>query len=278
MYTTNAGVFLDAGEAYLLDPGITPTELDAVATFVAAHGADVRGIVVTHAHWDHLLGPTRFPRARVFAAAGYAAVVSEHGDDLVRQVAAWRSADGQPGLDVFVPPAPDVMFDDRICIHLGARSLRLMIARGHAPDHVVLYEPSAGLLWAGDMLSDVEIPMVMDTFSHYLQTLDRLSHLDVRVLVPGHGTVTDDAVEIRGRFERDQAYLAAMRECVAHAVADGASLIETVTRCSEVQFAQPDTYPNAHLWNIEQAYSEMGGRAPGVVGWAQDWLTEGAAC
>ena len=278
VYATNSGILLDGDGAYLLDPGITSLELDAIAAFVAAHGAAVRGIVLTHAHWDHLLGPARFPQAWVVATTGYMAVVAEHGDDLVRQVADWLSTEGLMGIDAFVPPAPDFTFDDRMCIHLGAYRLQLMVAPGHAPDHAVLYEPSAGLLWAGDMLSDAEIPMVMDTFSHYLRTLDWLSHLDVRVLVPGHGTVTDDVADIRGRLERDRTYLRSVRECVAQAVSHGISLGETVTRCSEVQFVQPDNYPNAHRWNIEQAYGEMVGSVRGVIGWAQDWLTEGVEC
>lgn len=277
VYATNGGILLHGGDAYLLDPGITPAELDAVAVFLEAHGATVRGILLTHAHWDHLMGPSRFPRAWVMAHAGYGAVISAHRDALVRQVAAWRSAEGLEGQDAFVPPVPDVTFDDRIRIHLGDIELSLMTAPGHAPDVLALYEPSAGLLWAGDMLSDLEVPMVMDTFGHYLRSLELLSHLDVRILVPGHGTYSDDSAEIHRRFERDRAYLDAVKGCAAQAVAGGASLEDTLALCGGIGFAQPDGYPNAHRWNIEQAYVEMGGIAMGVVGWEQDWATEEAA-
>lgn len=274
VFATNSGILLHGATAYLLDPGITPAELDAVATFVATHGATVRGIVLTHAHWDHLLGPSRFVAAPVIAHAGYTAVISAHRDDLVRQVGVWRSTQGLGELDAFEPPVPDVMFDDLIHIHLGRWSLRLHAAPGHSPDHTVLYEPAAGLLWAGDMLSDLEVPMVMDTFSHYLATLERLSRLDVRILVPGHGTPTDDRAEIRDRFEQDQAYLRGIKTCAAQAVAGGLALGEAVVLCGKIGFAQPDDYPNAHRWNIEQAYVELGGIAPDVAGWEQDWFTE----
>ncbi len=230
IFATNTGLFLAGGEAYLVDPGIAPAELDAIEAFVIAHGAVVRGILLTHAHWDHLLGPSRFPSATVIAHAAYGAVVRQHGADLQRQVMHWRSLPG--GLEKpqpFTPPRPDLTFQQRLVVHLGTLSLIFLHAPGHSPDHCVVYEPSAGLLWAGDMLSDIEVPMPMGRFSDYLATLHALSELEVTVLVPGHGTPTDAPDVIRGRFAQDQAYLGAVRDCASRAVDRGASLVETLT-------------------------------------------------
>ena len=149
----------------------------------------------------------------------------------------------------------------------------MLHAPGHAPDHCAVYEPSAGLLWAGDMLSDLEVPMPMWRFSAYRATLRHLSELDVRILVPGHGTPTGDPDVISGRFSQDQAYLAAVQTCVSREVDRAASLAEVMGMCGGVPFAQPDDYPHARKWNIEQAYLEAGGEAAGVVGWEKDWTT-----
>lgn len=278
VYATNSGIFVDNGEAYLVDPGITPAELERIVAFVATQQATIRGIVLTHAHWDHLLGPTRLPGTPVIAHAGYAAVVAAHHDDLVRQITAWQLGEGAEHPDVFALPSPDMTFDDHIRIHLSGYSLSAIAAPGHAPDALVLYEPVAGFLWAGDMLSDIEVPMVMDTFHHYRQTLEQLARFDIRVLVPGHGSATANDAEIQARIEHDRTYLASLEMCVASAVDQGASLCETVARCSDIGFVQPDSYPNAHRWNIEQAYLEVGGIASGTVGWAQDWLVEEMEC
>lgn len=278
VYATNSGILIDSGEAYLVDPGITPLELEAIGAFAATQRAVVRGIVLTHAHWDHLLGPARFPGVPVIAHAGYAAVIAVHHDDLARQVAAWQSAEGAECAGVFALPSPDVTFDDQIHIHLPRHSLTAFAAPGHAPDALVLYEPVEALLWAGDMLSDVEVPMVMDTFRHYRTTLEQLARLDVRVLVPGHGTATTDRAEICARVGNDRTYLESVEMCVASAVGQGASLSETIVRCGDINFVQPDAYSNAHRWNLEQAYIEAGGAASGITGWAQDWLVEETGC
>lgn len=113
--------------------------------------------------------------------------------------------------------------------------------------------------------------MVMDTFAAYRQTLRRLAALEIRSLVPGHGTPTTDPREIHDRFAGDLVYLGEVYDCAAKAVEQGAELAETLDCCVSIPFAQPDSYPNAHRWNIEQAYLEAGGKVTGIAGWAQDW-------
>lgn len=271
VFATHSGVFVEGGAAYLVDPGVRPEELDTIAAFVTMRGAEVQGILLTHAHWDHLLGPSRFPDASVIAAAAFRSVIQLHGRDLRHQVARWAAGEGLEGYTAFEPPEPDIVFRERLTLRLGASTLSMRAAPGHAPDHSVIYQPEAGLLWAGDMLSDLEVPMVMDTFVAYLQTLRGLSRLRVEILVPGHGTATADPDEIDGRFSRDEAYLEAVCACVGDAVREGASLNETLIRCQSVPFSQPDSYPHAHQWNIEQAYLEQGGAVEGVIGWEKDW-------
>ncbi len=273
VFATNSGLFIAGDAAYLIDPGITPPELEAIAAFVMSRGATVRGIVLTHAHWDHLLGPERFPGVTVIAHRGYGDVIRRHRSDLQRQVDEWRRAGAWSTCRDFTPPLPDLAFDGQLTLHLGSLSLAVLPAPGHAPDHCVVYDAAAGLLWAGDMLSDLEIPMVMDRFSTYRATLQRLAALDVRVLIPGHGTPTDDAREIRARFSQDLEYLDAVRTCVAEAMAHGQSLDETVVYCRGIRLAQPDDYPNAHAWNVEQAYAEMGGVSVGPMGWEKEWMS-----
>jgi hydroxyacylglutathione hydrolase len=275
VFATNSVLFISDGESVVIDPGITPVELDALREFVAARGPVVRALVLTHAHWDHLLGPAHFPEAPVLAQRAYASVLRSHTHHLQSQVDRWREAEGIVVRVPFMPPQPDYTFEQQAAVSFGDHCVQVMAAPGHAPDHCALYEPESRLLFAGDMLSDLEIPMVMDTFAAYRRTLLRLAALDVRVLVPGHGTPTADPLAIAARFAQDQAYLEAVSTCATGAVARGASPAETVQVCEHISFAQPDGYPNAHRWNIEQAYLEAGGSledGSGPMGWEQDWL------
>jgi hydroxyacylglutathione hydrolase len=275
VFATNSTLFMAGGESILVDPGITPAELDSIRALVTACGPVVRALVLTHAHWDHLLGPSHFPAVPVLAHQAYAAVLESHVDDLQLQVERWRQGEGIGAGAPFIPPHPDRSFERQVTVSFGDHSVHVIAAPGHAPDHCVVYAPESGLLVAGDMLSDLEIPMVMDTFAAYRRTLARLAALEVRLLVPGHGTVTADPSKIRARFADDKAYLETVSACVADAVAQGASLAETVERCQHIHFIQPDDYPNAHRWNIEQAYLESGGQVQDAAwprGWEQDWL------
>jgi glyoxylase-like metal-dependent hydrolase (beta-lactamase superfamily II) len=82
-----------------------------------------------------------------------------------------------------------------------------------------------GVLVAGDMLSDVFIPMLddfnstNDPIEDYLVGLRLLESVadDVDVVVPGHGAVSG-ADQVRARIDQDRAYVHALRD--GHAPSD----------------------------------------------------------
>ncbi len=81
----------------------------------------------------------------------------------------------------------------------------------HVPGHGAVLLPDPGVLIAGDMLSDLEIPLLdlaaADPFGGYRQGLELLASVPgVRVLVPGHGHVGEQP-EFRRRVDADRAYL-----------------------------------------------------------------------
>jgi glyoxylase-like metal-dependent hydrolase (beta-lactamase superfamily II) len=96
--------------------------------------------------------------------------------------------------------------------------VRIVEHRAHAPGHAGLVVEQAGVLVAGDMLSDVLVPMLdlngaADPISDYLAALALLEDAahGVSVVIPGHGSV-GDADELRMRLTRDRAYVEALRE------------------------------------------------------------------
>ncbi|MFC7643249.1 MBL fold metallo-hydrolase [Streptosporangium lutulentum] len=96
--------------------------------------------------------------------------------------------------------------------------VRIIEHQAHAPGHAALFIEERGVLVAGDMLSDVLIPMLdlngtADPIEDYLAALRLLEGVagDVDVLVPGHGSV-GGADQVHARIERDRAYVLALRE------------------------------------------------------------------
>lgn len=270
LFATNSGVFLSGDEACLIDPGIAPETIEDIARFVTEQGATLRAIVLTHAHWDHVMGPEHFPGVPVIAHEGYLCVLREHGADLYRQIDAWEAQAHIRRARPFLLPRPTYTFATALTLSLGDIRLRIFHAPGHALDQCAVYHAESATLWAADMLSDIEIPLVL-SLSAYEQTLAHLATLALRVLVPGHGAPTTDAGEIRRRLTADRAYLAELRARVTAAVAAGRTLAETAAACADMPMPCSCDDPTPHTWNIESAYAELGGCIEGAVGWEREW-------
>src|SRR3954470_4158553 len=166
----------------LVDPGIDGSELDQLADDLDGLGIPVVAGFSTHLHWDHLLWHARFgdvPRYAMPESAQAAPGVRERG----RAMAA-ESASGIPLelIGLVTPLPPDG----------GPVPGEIVAHEAHAIGHAALLLADRGVLLAGDMLSDVLIPMLdprrPGQLDAYDAALDRLGeaarHVDV--LVPGH--------------------------------------------------------------------------------------------
>jgi hydroxyacylglutathione hydrolase len=268
LYHTNSGALINEGRACLIDPGLFPVEIAAVARLVAAQGATVESLILTHSHWDHLLGPEHFPGVPIITHAAYPATVEAQGGGQMRAIAAWEARHRIRRREPFRLPPPATTYTTPIAYRLGDLTLHLDHAPGHWPDQITLYDPTSGLLWAADMLSDREIPFVSHSLIAYRATLARLDPLDIRVLVPGHGTPTVDRAEIAGRLAADAAYLEELQTRVSAAVAQGLTLDETVATCARMRYPHRAANARPHRWNVASAYRELGGAVgPGPLGW-----------
>ncbi|MFP4344546.1 MAG: MBL fold metallo-hydrolase [Anaerolineales bacterium] len=274
LFYTNSGIFASDGEACLIDPGIEPEAIWALGEFLDRHHLHPVALILTHAHWDHILGPERFPGVTVVAQVNYLDVLQERSDDLGNQIARWEEASGLTREQPFTPPLPDITFEEETTLSVGESSLRLLHAPGHTPDQCVVYHAASGLLWAADMLSDLEIPFVSGDLAAYEKTLQRLATLEIRALVPGHGHPTRERTEIRQRLEEDQGYLAALRSCVVEGVRSGRSLEETLALCDHIPLRYPEDNALPHERNVKSAYAHVAGKAAQGEGWEEEW--EGA--
>jgi len=190
----------------LVDPGIAGSDLAELADDVDRLGLPVIAGFCTHPHWDHLLWHPRFgdvPRYATAAAAQSASEVRERA-----QAMAAESATGIPlDLVALLTPLP-----------AGGGPLPGTVVEheAHAIGHAALLLEDRGVLIAGDMLSDVLIPL-LDARRHgqvdaYDAALDRLEEAAAQadVVVPGHGAVARGS-EVAARLAADRAYLGALR-------------------------------------------------------------------
>ena len=208
VWTNSIVVRADDG-LIVIDPGIEGTELDELADDVARLGIGVIAGFCTHPHWDHLLWHGRFgdvPRYATAACAELATAARERA-----QAMAAESASGIPlELVARITPLP---------ADGGPIPGEIIEHHAHAVGHAAILLADRGVLLAGDMLSDVLIPMFdprqPDQVDAYEQALDQLAAVlgEVDVVVPGHGSVAKDA-DVTARLAADRAYIDAVRHGV----------------------------------------------------------------
>ncbi|MEI7644558.1 MAG: MBL fold metallo-hydrolase [Chloroflexales bacterium] len=271
----NAGVFLRDGQALLIDPGPHPDETDEIAAFVAAHGATVAVIVLTHSHWDHILGPERLPPVPLVAHARYPETTGRDSDGIVRQVRRWEGQHGHPRATPFVIPQPGQLIDDLGELEIGGARLQLLHIPGHANDQLAIFAPDEGWLWAADTLSDLEIPFVSESLADYERSIERLAAVPAGVVVPGHGSPTDSLADIAARIAEDRQYMAALRAMVAGALAAAGGVEVARAACAGVRLKNDAENHGAHRLNVESVFLELGGAGdPDLLGWNQKDLLD----
>ena len=203
---SNAVVVRGEGGLILVDPGIDGSDLNQLADDVDRLGIPVVAGFSTHPHWDHLLWHPRFGDVPRYATAAGAQVAGETREQ--QQAGAAESASGIPReLVALVRPLPA---DD------GPVPGEIIEHQAHAVGHAAVLLADRGVLLAGDMLSDVLIPLLDfrqdDQVGAYETALDRLGEAAGRVdvVVPGHGAVAEGP-EVAARLAADRAYIDALR-------------------------------------------------------------------
>src|SRR5262245_4328096 len=217
---SNAVVVQGSAGVLLIDPGIRGSEMLRLANDLADSGQTVVAGFSTHPHWDHLLWHPRFGAAPRYGTARCAAAIRSVLSD-----AGWKArVAGMLPADIAEEIPLDDMFGritglpaETTRIPWDGPEVRIIEHQAHAPGHAALLIEERGILVAGDMLSDVLIPMLglnaADPIEDYLAALRLIEGVagDVDVVIPGHGSVggTD---QVRARIEQDRAYVHALRD------------------------------------------------------------------
>lgn len=270
-YRYNAGAFLFRGQAALIDPGMTVSELSAIHQFLVEEEAQVVAVILTHFHWDHLLGARSYSNTSVLASFGFTSELTRYITKTRAAIDHWAAEEKEDVPEVNLP-IEVLPIGDNFPITLGGLILRPLYTLGHTADHLSIFEETTGTLWAGDILSDVEIPFVSSSLIDYLHSLQNLQGLKINSLVPGHGSPATSQVEIHQRLEADLVYLQELADLVQLSISAGNSMPETVERCKGIIYRFPAENETAHRWNTESAYKELGGEAQvGPIGWQKEW-------
>jgi glyoxylase-like metal-dependent hydrolase (beta-lactamase superfamily II) len=185
------------GSATLVDAGTgEASHLEAIAAALAAVNSRLERVLVTHGHPDHASGAPalaqRYPRAT------FAKFPPLGGE--------WPGVAWQPLAD-----------DQRVVV--GEEHLVVIHTPGHSPDHVIFWHEPSRTALTGDLVipgGSVMIPWnAGGDLAQYLQSLERVAALNPLGLLPAHGPMVSNAVEVLDahrahRLMRERQILAAL--------------------------------------------------------------------
>jgi len=171
-------------QVVVIDPG---GDVSQIVQTLSQARARVVAIVLTHAHFDHVMGVAGLMRetgAPLLAGAAEAEVIA--------------NAEEQAkffGLAIQPPPTPDRWLKEGDIVQAGAVELAVIATPGHTPGGICLWSEANKSLFSGDTLMRGSIgrtdfpggsmPDLLRSIRHKLLTLPP----ETRVY-PGHGPVT----------------------------------------------------------------------------------------
>jgi hydroxyacylglutathione hydrolase len=171
-------------EAMVIDPG---DDIDDVVAILHQHNLQVKQIVITHAHIDHVGGAAKLKRL-----TGAPVLINQNDYALLKSLATQAAWLGMR------PPDPvqiDQPIADGDLVRAGNLSATVMHTPGHTEGSVCLYMEPEKTLIAGDTLFAGSIgrtDLPGGSFEKIMSSLHErvLALPDETVVVPGHGPMT----------------------------------------------------------------------------------------
>lgn len=215
----NSYVIKGSGRNLIIDTGLNMKVCgEAMQAGLKRIGVDLRetDFFITHLHADHigLVSSLVTDTSKIFfnrpeaenfwgqdaweRVGQFAATVGFPEDEVTAAV------DAHPGFKYGGSWRPDFrLLKDGDIIECGDYDFRCVETPGHSRGHICLYEPKQRLLVSGDhILSDIT-PVIQlwsdndNPLKNYLRSLDKVSRLDVDLVLPGHRRLFTDC---RGRI------------------------------------------------------------------------------
>lgn len=200
---SNAGLVVGNGQSLLVDTlfdlKLTASMLESMKAVTAS--APIGTVVNTHANGDHCYGNQLVKDANIVASAATAHEMTEVPPAML---AALNKAPGEVG-DLFRSffgdfefegidlALPTQTFTGQLRVKVGERDIELIeVGPAHTAGDTIAYVPSARTVYTGDILFIGGAPIVWaGPLENWIAACDLINSLDVDVVVPGHGPLTD---------------------------------------------------------------------------------------
>jgi glyoxylase-like metal-dependent hydrolase (beta-lactamase superfamily II) len=216
---SNAGLITAGKTALLIDTlfdlHLTRDMLDTMRRAVPAAAIDL--VVNTHANGDHCYGNQLVANARIIASertanemksgtqAAMMAMLLKQAPQLGPAGAYFQHAFSRFDFEGITLTPPGETFSGALTLHVGETPVHLLeVGPAHTQGDTMVHLPNEKVIFTGDILFIGGHPIVWaGPVGNWLRACERILALDVDVIVPGHGPITDKhgVAEVKGYLE-----------------------------------------------------------------------------
>lgn len=245
-----------------------PEETRDMLSFLDELGkGPVRYLILSHWHGDHTYGSYLFDDSvQLVSHKLCGELLATLGNDALEQERSFF-----PELAEVEMRVPDLVFEEgEMFIHLGEKSLQMMLTPGHTPDSTVVYVWEDRVLIAADTVMPIPY-FVWGDREEFIRSQKRLMEFHFESVVQGHGEVLLRG-EIPDVLRTGIKYLETSYKKVRQVFEEGKGEDAlgkiTLRECGKSRIPLNGLVQDLHMANLKYMYMQMAGEGVPEVGYA----------
>ena len=194
-YIVNTGFIVTDAGVVVIDTGPSfrfGEKLRQVIT-ETSNNAPILASFITHSHPDHYLGNQAFTDAPIYGGSDTINTIEQMGEDftvnMYRLVGDWMR--GTESI------APNTKLTESQTFRFGNRDISLIRFEGHTAEDFAIFDETCATLYAGDLVFNARtLSTPHANIDEWITTLQAIKAIPFKVLVPGHGAISDSHTPI----------------------------------------------------------------------------------
>lgn len=207
---SNAGLIVDSGQSLLVDTlfdmPLTYEMLQTMQDATGLTGEEIGTVVNTHANGDHTFGNACCPHAEIIASEASTKEMEEFGAHDLAMIMRNTNSMGEAGeylahifgafdFEHVHERHPTQTFCGEMKVKVGDKAVHLIeVGPAHTAGDILVHVPDEKTVYTGDILFIEGTPIMWaGPIGNWIAACDRIIEMDVDIIVPGHGPITDKA-------------------------------------------------------------------------------------
>ena len=261
----NSGVIIGEEAVMIIEAQATPAMAeDVIAKVRSVTDKPIKYLVLTHYHAVRVLGASAYRAQEIITSHKTLEMILERGQqdwasEFQRFPRLFRGHESIPGLTY-----PTLTFTEKMTVDLGYKRVEIMHpGEGHTRGDAVVWLPEDRVLFAGDLVEYGATPYCGDAqLKNWSGTLQRLSDLKPRALVPGRGEALTDETSCQEAILGTADYTSMLYHQALLSVTRGEDLKQCFDRLTEAmspKFGHWVIFGHCMPFNVSRAYDEASG-------------------